>query len=82
MSVLSGKRILLGVTGSIAAFKAADLASKLTNSARKSMSFLHLPPKNSSLRLRFNLLLVDVLTPMQIYGAAKRTSCILVSAIC
>ena len=30
MSVLSGKRILLGVTGSIAAFKAADLASKLT----------------------------------------------------
>ncbi len=30
MSVLSGKQILLGVTGSIAAFKAADLASKLT----------------------------------------------------
>ncbi|GMV34929.1 MAG: bifunctional phosphopantothenoylcysteine decarboxylase/phosphopantothenate--cysteine ligase CoaBC [Chloroflexi bacterium] len=30
MSILSGKRILLGVTGSIAAFKAADLASKLT----------------------------------------------------
>jgi phosphopantothenoylcysteine decarboxylase/phosphopantothenate--cysteine ligase len=30
MSVLSNKRILLGVTGSIAAFKAADLASKLT----------------------------------------------------
>lgn len=30
MSVLSGKRILLGVTGSIAAYKAADLASKLT----------------------------------------------------
>ena len=32
MSILSGKRILLGVTGSIAAFKAADLASKLTQS--------------------------------------------------
>ncbi len=32
MSVLSGKRILLGVTGSIAAFKAADLASRLTQS--------------------------------------------------
>jgi len=30
MTVLSGKHILLGVTGSIAAFKAADLASKLT----------------------------------------------------
>ncbi|MBL8061477.1 MAG: bifunctional phosphopantothenoylcysteine decarboxylase/phosphopantothenate--cysteine ligase CoaBC [Anaerolineales bacterium] len=30
MSILSGKHILLGVTGSIAAFKAADLASKLT----------------------------------------------------
>ena len=30
MSVLSGKKILLGVTGSIAAYKAADLASKLT----------------------------------------------------
>ena len=30
MSILKGKRILLGVTGSIAAFKAADLASKLT----------------------------------------------------
>lgn len=30
MSVLSGKRILLGVTGSISAYKAADLASKLT----------------------------------------------------
>src|SRR5262249_42184915 len=30
MSVLTGKRILLGVTGSIAAYKAADLASKLT----------------------------------------------------
>ena len=28
--VLSGKRIMLGVTGSIAAYKAADLASKLT----------------------------------------------------
>ncbi|MCI0555241.1 MAG: bifunctional phosphopantothenoylcysteine decarboxylase/phosphopantothenate--cysteine ligase CoaBC [Anaerolineae bacterium] len=32
MSVLSGKRIILGVTGSIAAYKAADLASKLTQS--------------------------------------------------
>src|SRR5512141_600167 len=30
MSVLTGRRILLGVTGSIAAYKAADLASKLT----------------------------------------------------
>ena len=30
MSALSNKRILLGVTGSIAAYKAADLASKLT----------------------------------------------------
>ena len=30
MTVLSGKHILLGATGSIAAFKAADLASKLT----------------------------------------------------
>jgi len=29
MSVLSGKQIILGVTGSIAAYKAADLASKL-----------------------------------------------------
>jgi phosphopantothenoylcysteine decarboxylase / phosphopantothenate---cysteine ligase len=30
MSTLSGKHILLGITGSIAAYKAADLASKLT----------------------------------------------------
>lgn len=30
MSVINGKHILLGLTGSIAAFKAADLASKLT----------------------------------------------------
>ncbi|MDP1779770.1 MAG: flavoprotein, partial [Anaerolineales bacterium] len=29
MSILSGKHILLGVTGSIAAYKAVDLASKL-----------------------------------------------------
>src|SRR5512138_3913558 len=33
MSVLSGKRIILGVTGSIAAYKAADLASKLTQAS-------------------------------------------------
>ena len=32
MSLLSGKQIVLGVTGSIAAYKAADLASKLTQS--------------------------------------------------
>lgn len=30
MSILSNKRIILGVTGSIAAYKAAELASKLT----------------------------------------------------
>lgn len=30
--ILQGKRIILGVTGSIAAYKAADLASKLTQS--------------------------------------------------
>src|SRR5512139_284932 len=30
MSVLLGKRMILGVTGSIACYKAADLASKLT----------------------------------------------------
>ncbi|MCL4270379.1 MAG: bifunctional phosphopantothenoylcysteine decarboxylase/phosphopantothenate--cysteine ligase CoaBC [Anaerolineales bacterium] len=30
MSILSGKHIILGVTGSIAAYKAADIASKLT----------------------------------------------------
>ena len=30
MFILSGKKIILGVTGSIAAYKAADLASKLT----------------------------------------------------
>ncbi|HSR20825.1 MAG TPA: bifunctional phosphopantothenoylcysteine decarboxylase/phosphopantothenate--cysteine ligase CoaBC [Anaerolineales bacterium] len=30
MSILKGKRILLGITGSIAAYKAADLASQLT----------------------------------------------------
>jgi phosphopantothenoylcysteine decarboxylase / phosphopantothenate---cysteine ligase len=33
MSILSDKRITLGVTGSIAAYKAADLASKLTQAA-------------------------------------------------
>ncbi len=35
MSVLTDKRILLGVTGSIAAYKAADLASKLTQAGAK-----------------------------------------------
>ena len=30
MTILAGKRVLLGVTGSIAAYKAVDLASKLT----------------------------------------------------
>jgi len=30
MTILSGKRLILGVTGSIAAYKSADLASKLT----------------------------------------------------
>lgn len=35
MSILSGKHILLGVTGSIAAYKAADLASKLTQAGAK-----------------------------------------------
>ncbi|HEX8992818.1 MAG TPA: flavoprotein, partial [Anaerolineales bacterium] len=30
MSRLQGKRIVLGITGSIAAFKAAELASQLT----------------------------------------------------
>lgn len=35
MSILSGKHILLGVTGSIAAYKAADLASKLTQASAK-----------------------------------------------
>src|SRR5215510_11205490 len=33
MPILSGKRIVLGVTGSIAAYKAADLASKLTQAS-------------------------------------------------
>lgn len=35
MSILSGKHILLGITGSIAAYKAADLASKLTQAGAK-----------------------------------------------
>ncbi|HAV76597.1 MAG TPA: bifunctional phosphopantothenoylcysteine decarboxylase/phosphopantothenate--cysteine ligase CoaBC [Anaerolineae bacterium] len=35
MSILSGKRIVLGVTGSIAAYKAADLASKLTQAGAR-----------------------------------------------
>jgi phosphopantothenoylcysteine decarboxylase/phosphopantothenate--cysteine ligase len=33
MSIFTGKRILLGVSGSIAAYKAADLASKLAQEA-------------------------------------------------
>src|SRR4026209_846880 len=33
MSIFTNKRITLGVTGSIAAYKAADLASKLTQAA-------------------------------------------------
>lgn len=35
MSILTEKHILLGVTGSIAAYKAADLASKLTQAGAK-----------------------------------------------
>ncbi len=40
MSILSGKRILLGVTGSIAAFKAAALASQLTQMGAEVESIL------------------------------------------
>src|SRR5215470_6603101 len=35
MSVFSNKRLILGVTGSIAAYKAADLASKLTQAGAR-----------------------------------------------
>jgi phosphopantothenoylcysteine decarboxylase / phosphopantothenate---cysteine ligase len=35
MSILSGKQIVLGVTGSIAAYKAADLASRLSQSGAR-----------------------------------------------
>jgi phosphopantothenoylcysteine decarboxylase / phosphopantothenate---cysteine ligase len=35
MSILSNKRVILGVTGSIAAYKAADLASKLTQAGAR-----------------------------------------------
>jgi phosphopantothenoylcysteine decarboxylase/phosphopantothenate--cysteine ligase len=35
MSIFGGKHILLGVTGSIAAYKAADLASKLTQAGAR-----------------------------------------------
>ena len=35
IAIFKDKRILLGVTGSIAAYKAADLASKLTQAGAK-----------------------------------------------
>ena len=35
MSILKDKRILLGVTGSIAAYKAAELASKMTQAGAR-----------------------------------------------
>src|SRR3990172_1731988 len=35
MPIFSGKHILLGITGSIAAYKAADLASKLTQAGAR-----------------------------------------------
>ena len=38
MSVFEGKHILLGVTGSIAAYKAADIASKLTQAGADLLS--------------------------------------------
>ena len=40
MSIFTGKRILLGVSGSIAAYKAADLASKLTQEAAQVTAIL------------------------------------------
>jgi phosphopantothenoylcysteine decarboxylase/phosphopantothenate--cysteine ligase len=35
MAMLKGKTIVLGITGGIAAYKAADLASKLTQAGAK-----------------------------------------------
>src|SRR5580765_2269767 len=35
ITILDGKRLVLGVTGSIAAYKAADLASKLTQAGAR-----------------------------------------------
>ena len=35
LTPLNGKQIILGVTGSIAAYKAADLASKMTQMGAK-----------------------------------------------
>ncbi len=50
MPNLVDKHILLGVTGSIAAYKAADLASKLTQARALVDVILTLPPRNLSRR--------------------------------
>ena len=72
MSILSDKRIILGVTGSIAAYKAADVASKLTqanaqvdvilsSAAEKFITPLTLFSFISQFRSQWNLLFADVI---------------------
>ncbi|MBL8077786.1 MAG: bifunctional phosphopantothenoylcysteine decarboxylase/phosphopantothenate--cysteine ligase CoaBC [Anaerolineales bacterium] len=53
MSIFSGKKIILGVTGSIAAYKAADLASKLTQAGANVDVILTLAAENFVTPLTF-----------------------------
>ena len=50
MSVLAGAQIVLGVTGSIAAYKAAELASALTQAGAHVDVALSRAPSSSSPR--------------------------------
>jgi hypothetical protein len=70
MSILTDKRIMLGVTGSIAAYKAAVLASKLTQAGAQVDVILE--PKNLLQRVPFNRLQAAAPIPTVISGATKR----------
>jgi len=71
---LANKRILLGVTGSIAAYKAADLASRLTQAGALVDVVLTKARRNLSPRSRFNRSPAAKPIRMPICGAAKGTS--------
>jgi hypothetical protein len=77
MSIFTGKHILLGVTGSIAAYKAADLASKLAQAGALVDVLLTSGAEKFVTPLTFQSVSGRAPTPTPICGAAKRTSCTL-----
>lgn len=67
----TGKHILLGITGSIAAYKAAELASRLTQQGALVSVILTESARQFVTPSPFNPSQGSVLTPMPTFGAAK-----------